>query len=104
MELAEAMQQMKHEVDSALKEFFVGKRKEAERIHPSVVELVDQITDVTLRGGKRIRPFLCFIGYSAVIPALCHSRTPLSRSTGCSGNPDPGFRRDDCTRSPFSRG
>ncbi len=66
MKLEEAMRAVKTKVDGALKEFFAGKRVEAEKIHPSVVELVDQVADVTLRGGKRTRPFLAWVGYHAI--------------------------------------
>ncbi len=43
--------------------FFEEKRKEAEKVHPELVPLVDQIADLTLRGGKRMRPFLCWLGH-----------------------------------------
>lgn len=66
MKLDNAMQTVKQEVDAELRRFFAGKRKEAERVHPALVELVDQVADVTVRGGKRIRPFLCRVGYAAV--------------------------------------
>lgn len=67
MKLEERMHQVKSEVDEALVRFFAKKRREAKRIHPSTGALVDQVADLTLRAGKRARPFLCFVGYSAVI-------------------------------------
>ncbi len=66
MNLEEAMQKIKIEVDSELKAFFAKKRKEAAHIHPSIVDLVDQVADITLRGGKRMRPFLAWVGYYAM--------------------------------------
>ena len=66
MKLEERMHQVKSEVDEALVRFFAKKRQEAKRIHPSTVALVDQIADLTLRAGKRVRPFLCWVGYEAV--------------------------------------
>ena len=66
MKLEERMHQVKSEVDEALLRFFAKKRQEAKRIHPSTVALVDQVADLTLRAGKRVRPFLCWVGYQAV--------------------------------------
>lgn len=86
MKLEETMAKTKKVVDAELKQFFAKKRKEAERIHPSVVELVDQVADVTMRGGKRMRPFLCWLGYAAVIAAS----EPESVLKGI-----PGQARDD---------
>ena len=65
--LREIMQRVKKEVDGELNRFFAAKRTEAKSVHPALVELVDQVADVTLRGGKRIRPFLCRVGYAAAI-------------------------------------
>ena len=79
MKLEEAMRMVKREVEAELARFFAGKRKEAERLlhprgvpqaqhHPGggVLELVDQVADMTMRGGKRMRPLLCFVGHEAV--------------------------------------
>jgi len=66
MRLEEAMCAVKTEVDAALARFFGRKRAEAAKLGPAVVELVDQVADVTLRGGKRMRPFLAWVGYHAM--------------------------------------
>ncbi|MBI5449640.1 polyprenyl synthetase family protein [Candidatus Gottesmanbacteria bacterium] len=66
MNLLELMQETKQDVDSALSKFFQKKYQEAEHIHPSTMALVRQISELTLRGGKRTRPFLCWVGYQAI--------------------------------------
>lgn len=54
---------VKKEVEGELEAFLVKKRQEAKRISPHCVPLVDQIRDLTLRGGKRTRAFLCWLGF-----------------------------------------
>lgn len=62
MTFQEAMAEVKRKVDENLRKFFVVKRREAKRISPHCSVLVDQIEAFTLRGGKRTRAFLVWVG------------------------------------------
>ncbi|MBI5620189.1 polyprenyl synthetase family protein [Candidatus Gottesmanbacteria bacterium] len=67
MDFSPALHDVKTTVDKELKNFFLKKRDEARSIHPQTLPLVDEVTDFTLRGGKRTRPFLVWLGFQAVI-------------------------------------
>ncbi len=56
---------VRHEVEHELSAFFSRKRRMARRVHEASVQLVDQIASLTLRPAKRLRPFLCWVGYEA---------------------------------------
>ncbi len=58
-----------------LEAFLADKRREAEEISPESVELVDQVTSLTMRGGKRLRPVVLTAAYRAVRP-----QAPLSQT------------------------
>lgn len=90
------MQIVKREIDGELTRFFNAKRKEAKSVHPALVELVDQIADVTLRGGKRLRPFLCWVGYSAVI---ARSETTRQSRSNRDASPFERSRNDTLMRA-----
>jgi geranylgeranyl diphosphate synthase type I len=51
-----------------LEEFLADKKREAEEISPDSVELVDQVTSLTMRGGKRLRPIVLTAGFRAIRP------------------------------------
>ncbi|MEZ4254223.1 MAG: polyprenyl synthetase family protein [Polyangiales bacterium] len=53
-------------VEARLRGFLASKRAEAERTSPRALELVDAIGDLTLRGGKRLRPVVLEAAYRAV--------------------------------------
>lgn len=55
----------KTKIDQELKKYFSSKLKEAKKYSPHTVELIEQITDFTMRGGKRIRPALMYYSYLA---------------------------------------
>jgi len=57
---------VKTTVDKALAGFFIRKKQEAKKIDPYCVALVDQVESLTMRGGKRTRAFLCWLGAQAV--------------------------------------
>ncbi len=63
MDFSTALQGIKSTVDKELQSFFGGKRAEAQTIHPQTLPLVDAVADFTLRGGKRTRAFLVWLGY-----------------------------------------
>lgn len=53
-------------VDGRLRTFFEARRAQAERTSPAAPELVDAIAELTLRGGKRLRPCALYAGYRCV--------------------------------------
>ncbi len=78
MDFASALQDVKMTVDKELRDFFLKKRGEAQKIHPQTLPLVDAMSDFTLRGGKRMRAFLVWVGHQCVIPA--HARLASKRA------------------------
>jgi geranylgeranyl diphosphate synthase, type I len=74
--LQEELQKIKAEVDEFLKNFFEEKKQRIGQVHPEVRKMIEDIEDVTLRGGDRFRPFMVYLGWlsglsssSSVIPA-----------------------------------
>ncbi|MEK9156365.1 MAG: polyprenyl synthetase family protein [Patescibacteria group bacterium] len=65
MEVKEKLASYKKELDVELAKYLEQKRGEAAKISPHAKELIDHITDLTLRGGKRIRAALLFYSYLA---------------------------------------
>lgn len=57
---------VKKKVERELAAFFDSKQIETKRISPYCTALVDQVRSLTMRGGKRTRPFLCWLGNQAV--------------------------------------
>lgn len=67
---------VKKDVEQTLVSFFATKRQEAKKISPHCMMIVDQVEEFTMRGGKRTRAFLCWLGYGAVAripPRLMHA-------------------------------
>src|SRR5260221_11563791 len=64
MTLTEGMTSVQTIVERGLRAFFRLKRTEAQRIHSESARLVRVIEDFTLRPAKRLRPFLCWVGWS----------------------------------------
>jgi geranylgeranyl diphosphate synthase type I len=60
--LQEKLKEIKQEVDLFLKEFFVNKKKKIGAVHPEVAKMIEEIENVTLRGGDRFRPFMIWLG------------------------------------------
>ncbi|MEK9143689.1 MAG: polyprenyl synthetase family protein [Patescibacteria group bacterium] len=58
---------VKKEVEQGLVAFFAKKRQEAKQISPHCLMLVDSVAEFTMRGGKRTRAFLCWLGHHTVI-------------------------------------
>lgn len=54
---------VKKEVEQGLAAFFAKKRQEAKQISPHCLMLADSVAEFTMRGGKRTRAFLCWLGY-----------------------------------------
>ncbi len=65
-------------VNRELKKFFKAKKQGFLKIDARSGVLIDQIADLTLRGGDRIRPYFCWVGYQVaggnemkdILPAL----------------------------------
>jgi geranylgeranyl diphosphate synthase type I len=49
--------------DKKLEEFLLKKQKEAKLVSPEYYELTKYLSEYILAGGKRIRPFLAYMGY-----------------------------------------
>ncbi len=59
---------VKDRVDHRLQLFFAEKRKSAAALSTKGVALVEEIAELTMRGGKRLRPAVLFAGHRAVSP------------------------------------
>ncbi len=65
MDAKQKLKLFKIEVEKELKEYFKVKTKEAAKISPYCKELMEHISDITMRGGKRIRAALLYYSYLA---------------------------------------
>lgn len=75
MAFQEALASVKRDIDEKLHDFFAKKRQEAGRISPHSAILVDQVANLTLRGGKRTRAFLVWVGHEAARESKVKSKT-----------------------------
>lgn len=57
------LKEFKIQIDKELKNFFVRKIVEAEKVSPDAKLMAELIADLTLRGGKRIRAALLYYSY-----------------------------------------
>jgi len=57
--------EVRERVDARLADFFDRKRREAERVSVESARMVDTIAELTLRGGKRLRPAVLYAGVRA---------------------------------------
>lgn len=57
---------IRSDVDDVLRRFFKSKQDEAEKLSPHANELVHEVRDLTMRGGKRLRPIVTAAAYRAV--------------------------------------
>lgn len=60
------LKQVRRDVDTRLAALFQRKLTEAGPLGPDVVALVEALSDLTMRGGKRFRPALLYAAYRAV--------------------------------------
>lgn len=79
MTFEETLAWVKKEVEKELETFFEKKQKAASRIDPHCVELVDQVADVTMRGGKRIRAYLVWLGHEVARSEKREARRNIKR-------------------------
>jgi len=66
MGIKETLKKYKKDIDDELRKFFDAKIKRVEKIDNSALELVENLKEFTLRGGKRVRSILLIFGYKAV--------------------------------------
>ena len=66
MELESWMGGIRQRVDAILERFFEAKCEEASLLSPKAIELVSEVRDLTMRGGKRLRPIVTAAAYRAV--------------------------------------
>ncbi len=66
MNLDSWMAGIRRSVDALLERFFESKADEAEALSPRAIELVTEVRDLTMRGGKRLRPIVTAAAYRAV--------------------------------------
>jgi geranylgeranyl diphosphate synthase type I len=59
-------------VNARLERFFAEKRAQAQRLSPRAEELVDAVAELTMRGGKRLRPLAIYAGYRAAARDHAH--------------------------------
>jgi geranylgeranyl diphosphate synthase type I len=65
MDLESWMGGIRRQVDAILEGFFESKCDEATRLSPQAIELVTEVRDLTMRGGKRLRPIVTAAAYRA---------------------------------------
>jgi len=60
------MEEHRNKINIQLADILKGFKSEAQSIHPSAVEMVEEVERFTLGGGKRIRPILMCMGYESI--------------------------------------
>ncbi len=65
MDIESWMGDIRQHVDGILERFFESKCEEATRLSPQAIELVTEVRDLTMRGGKRLRPIVTAAAYRA---------------------------------------
>ena len=65
MDIESWMGDIRRHVDVILERFFESKGDEATRLSPQAIELVTEVRDLTMRGGKRLRPIVTAAAYRA---------------------------------------
>jgi geranylgeranyl diphosphate synthase type I len=65
MELESWMGGIRQQIDAILERFFEAKCEEARLLSPKAIELVSEVRDLTMRGGKRLRPIVTAAAYRA---------------------------------------
>lgn len=68
--------QFQNFINQELKRFFATRRKFSSQFDKRLPQLIDQIATFTLRGGDRMRPYFCWLGYKIAKnqPHVSHSR------------------------------
>ena len=66
MIIEKKLAEFKNKIDPLLNEFFNAKIKKYRQIFPESVLLLEQVRNLTLRGGDRIRPALFYYGFCLI--------------------------------------
>ena len=66
MDIESWMASIRRQVDTILERFFDWKCQEATQLSPQAIDLVTEVRDLTMRGGKRLRPIVTAAAYRAV--------------------------------------
>jgi geranylgeranyl diphosphate synthase type I len=75
MDIESWMGDIRRHVDAILERFFESKCEEATRLSPQAIELVTEVRELTMRGGKRLRPIVTAAAYRAASGATDLSPT-----------------------------
>jgi geranylgeranyl diphosphate synthase type I len=75
MDLESWMGGVRRHVDAILERFFEAKCEEATQLSPKAIELVTEVRELTMRGGKRLRPIVTAAAYRAASGATDLSPT-----------------------------
>jgi geranylgeranyl diphosphate synthase type I len=65
MDIEPWMGDIRRHVDAILERFFERKCEEASQLSPQAIDLVTEVRDLTMRGGKRLRPIVTAAAYRA---------------------------------------
>lgn len=65
MDFDEGLKHIQTLMQAQVASFFQEKRPNLQLVDRHLVPIVDELGNFTLRGGKRLRAFLCWLGYSA---------------------------------------
>jgi geranylgeranyl diphosphate synthase type I len=65
MDIESWMGSIRKHIDRILERFFESKCEEAKQLSPQAIELVTEVRDLTMRGGKRLRPIVTAAAYRA---------------------------------------
>jgi len=75
MDIESWMGDIRRHVDAILERFFESKCEEATWLSPQAIELVNEVRELTMRGGKRLRPIVTAAAYRAASGATDLSPT-----------------------------
>ncbi len=79
------LSELRAAVDDRLSAYLADKRGAARDLTPEATELVDAVADLTLRGGKRLRPALLYAAYRSVTPSRTPAEIPKDVLDACAG-------------------
>lgn len=65
LDLESWMSDIRQKVDTILSRFFELKQEESVALSPRAIDLVTEVRDLTMRGGKRLRPIVTAAAYRA---------------------------------------
>jgi len=66
MKIEDKLADFKNKIDPLIKKYLEDKIEKYQKIFPESILLIDQVKDLTLRGGDRIRPALFYYGFKLI--------------------------------------